>query len=369
MIFCNKIWVHAEDNLLKSAKSGIVIELDTGDILYEYKMDEVRFPASTTKIMTIKLIMDAIHDGKLKHDQLITTSEYASSMGGSQIYLAPNEQMTVDDLLKAVVIASANDAAVALAEAVAGTEELFVKKMNEEAINLGMKNTHYLNATGLHEEGHVTTAHDLSIIARELLAKYGDEIIPLSSMYETYLRKDTDKPFWLVNTNKLIKGKNEIDGLKTGWTNQAGYCLVATKKANGMRIISVVMGAPTVDGRNQDTINLLNYTFANFEKQLISPKGSIVQTEENILMNPSIYNIVLSQDIARMIEKNAKDGIINYEIRIDDQKITSGEGQKIGKLYVYIDDKLYKIIDLELKEKVKKSNFLELFAIIFSKIL
>ena len=122
-------------------------------------MDEVRFPASTTKIMTIKLIMDAIHDGKLKHDQLITTSEYASSMGGSQIYLAPNEQMTVDDLLKAVVIASANDAAVALAEAVSGTEELFVKKMNEEAINLGMKNTHYLNATGLHEEGHRCRCH------------------------------------------------------------------------------------------------------------------------------------------------------------------------------------------------------------------
>lgn len=256
--------------------------------------------------MTIKLIMDALHDGKIKHNQLVTTSDHAASMGGSQIYLAPKEQMTVDDLLKAVIIASANDAAVTLAEAVSGTEELFVQKMNEEAKRLGMTNTKYLNATGLHEEGHVTTARDLSIIARELISNYEDEIIPLSSTYEDYLRKETSKPFWLVNTNKLIKSGNGIDGLKTGWTNQAGYCLVATKKANGMRIITVVMGAPTVEGRNADTVNLFNYVFANFEKQLISPKGSIVKTEENILMNPSVYNIVLSQDIARMIEKNPK---------------------------------------------------------------
>ena len=183
------------------------------------------------------------------------------------------------------------------------------------------------------------------------------------------MRKETTKPFWLVNTNKLIKSGNGIDGLKTGWTNQAGYCLVATKKANGMRIITVVMGAPTVEGRNADTVNLLNYVFANFEKQLISPKGSIVKTEENILMNPSVYNIVLSQDIARMIEKKSEGGILTYEIRIDKDKIQDSDGKIIGKLYVYIDNKLYKTVDLELKEKVKKSNFLELLGSIFSNIL
>ena len=362
-------YVKAEDTLIKSAKSAIAIEVETGDVLYDYNADEVREPASTTKVMTIKLIMDALRDGKIKHDQLITTSDYAASMGGSQIYLAPKEQMTVDDLLKAGIIASANDAAVALAEAVSGTEELFVQKMNEEAKRLGMKNTQYLYATGLHEEGHVTTANDLSIIARELILNYEDEIIPLTSTYEDYLRKETTKPFWLVNTNKLIKSGNGIDGLKTGWTNQAGYCLVATKKANGMRIITVVMGAPTVEGRNADTVNLLNYVFANFEKQLISPKGSIVKTEENILMNPSVYNIVLSQDIARMIEKKSEGGILTYEIRIDKDKVQDSDGKIIGKLYVYIDNKLYKTVDLELKEKVKKSNFLELLGSIFSNIL
>lgn len=141
------------------------------------------------------------------------------------------------------------------------------------------------------------------------------------------------------------------------------------QKANGMRIITVVMGAPTVEGRNADTVNLLNYVFANFEKQLISPKGSIVKTEENILMNPSVYNIVLSQDIARMIEKKSEGGILTYEIRIDKDKIQDSDGKIIGKLYVYIDNKLYKTVDLELKEKVKKSNFLELLGSIFSNIL
>lgn len=212
----NNYIVKAEDELIKNAKSAIAIELDTADVLYEYNADSVRNPASTTKIMTIKLVMDALRDGKIKQDQLLTTSDYAASMGGSQIYLESGEQMSVSDLLKAVVIASANDAAVVLAEAVSGTEDLFVKKMNDEAKKLGMVNTNYLNATGLHEPGHVTTARDLSLVARKLLIDYEDEIIPLSSTYEDYLRKDTSKPFWLVNTNKLIKRGIGIDGLKTG---------------------------------------------------------------------------------------------------------------------------------------------------------
>ncbi len=367
LLSINKI--KAEDNLIKNVDSAIALEVDTGDILYDYHSEETHFPASTTKVMTIKLVMDALNDGTLKHDQLLTTSEYASSMGGSQIFLAPDEQMTVDDLLKAVIIASANDAAVVLAEGIAGSEEQFVNKMNEEARRLNMNQTHYVNATGLHNDSHVSSAHDLGIIARELLLNYEDEIIPLTSTYEDYLRKDTNKPFWLVNTNKLIKNGSGIDGLKTGWTNQAGYCLVATKKANGMRIITAVMGAPTIEGRNTDTVNLMNYVFANFEKQIISPKGSIVKTEEDMLMNPSVYNIVLSQDIARMIKKKATGGIVTYQVEIDKDKLSNNDEKIIGKIYVYIDSKLYKSFDLELKEKLKKSNFLELLGSIFENIL
>lgn len=352
--------VNASDNLLNDVKSAVAIELETGDLLYDYEAHMVRYPASTTKIMTIKLVMDAIKSGTLKKDDLLTTSKYASSMGGSQIFLAVNEQMKVCDLLKAVVIASANDAAVVLAEAIAGSEKGFVELMNKEAKRLKMNDTKYQNATGLHDDNHHTSAYDLSIIARELLLNYEDEIIPLSSTYEDYLRQDTNHPFWLVNTNKLIKNGSGIDGLKTGWTNQAGYCLVATKKANGMRIITVVMGASDPLKRNSDTMNLFNYVFANYEKQLISPKGSVVKTEEDLLKNPSLYNIILSQDIARMIKKNDQSGVITYQIVLD-KKITNEEkGVIIGKLYVYIDNKLYTSVDLTLKERIEKVNFFEL---------
>lgn len=369
LIFVNFFNVKAEDELIKYSKSGIVIECSTGDVLYIYNEDEIRYPASTTKIMTIKLVFDALKDGLIKKDQVLTTSEYASSMGGSQIYLAPNEQMSVEELLKAVVIASANDAAVVLAEAVCGSEDLFVKKMNDEAIRLGMKNTKYQNVTGLHENGHYSSARDLAIISRELLNKYEDEIIPLSSTYEDYLRKDTDSPFWLVNTNKLIKSSNGIDGLKTGWTNEAGYCLVATKKENNMRIISVVMGADTPAHRNEDIVRLFNYAFATYDKLLISPKGSIVKTEENLLTKPSVYNIVLSQDISRIVKKSSSEGIITYELILEKTDVENANGMKIGKMNVYVDDKLYQTVDVELKEKVKKSSFIDLFITILDNIL
>lgn len=369
LIILSLFVVHAEDDLIKYSKSGIVIECGTGDVLYEKNPDEVRYPASTTKIMTIKLVLDALNDGLIKKNQVLTTSEYAASMGGSQIYLAPNEQMTVEDLLKAVVIASANDAAVVLAEAISGSESLFVKKMNDEASRLKMTNTKYKNVTGLHDNEHVSSSRDLATISRELLLKYEEQIIPLSSTYEDYLRKDTDSPFWLVNTNKLIKSKYNIDGLKTGWTNEAGYCLVATKKENNMRVISVVMGADTPTNRNDDIVRLFNYAYATYEKLLISPKGSIVKTEENLLYNPSIYNIVLSQDIARIIKKSSNEGIITYELIIEKDINSSTNGTRIGKMKVYIDDKLYQEVDVELKDSVKKSSFIELFLTILDNIL
>lgn len=368
-VYTTKV-VEAKDDVVKNSKSGIVIELDTGESMYEYNADNIRTPASTTKVMTIKLVMDALHNNQLSANQMLTTSEYASSMGGSQIYLAPGEQMSVSDLLKAVVIASANDAAVVLAEAIAGTEENFVQMMNDEAARLEMKNTHYNNVTGLHIDNHYTTARDLSTIARELLLHYEDEILPLTSTYEDYLRKDTDKPFWLVNTNKLIKGSSGIDGLKTGWTTQAGYCLVATKKQNGMRVITVVMGAENVNDRTADTLALMNYAFANYDKQLISPKGAIVETQENILHKPSVYNIVLSQDISRIIKKTDTGGLITYQIELDKDKLQGGNVKEgIGKLHVYIDNKLYRTIDLDLDEKVKKTNFFELFVSVLEAIL
>lgn len=370
LIICsNNLLVEANENIISYGKSAIAIELDTGDVLYEYNSNDKSFPASTTKIMTLKLIFDAINNNIIKYDQILTTSEYASSMGGSQIYLSVGEQMSVNDLLKAVIIASANDAAVVLAEAISGSTDNFVKSMNDEAKRLNMNNTSYFNVTGLHHENHYSSAQDLSIIARELLLNYSEEILPIASTYEDYLRKDTDKPFWLVNTNKLIKTSYNIDGLKTGWTSEAGYCLVATKTQNNMRIITVVMGADTPDHRNEDTIKLFNYIYANFDVQLISPKGSIVKTNEDFLVHPSIYNIVLSKDIKRIINKASSGGKISYVLDLNENIKNGTSGTIIGKIHVYIDDNLYKSIDVELEQKVQKSNFIELLLDIINSIL
>lgn len=357
--------VKASDTLIKNSKSGICIEVETGTVLYEYEADITRFPASTTKIMTIKLIFDAIKNNKIKLNQLLTTSNHASSMGGSKIFLSPNEQMSVGDLLKAVVIASANDAAVVLAEAICGTEENFVKLMNDEAKRLKMNNTNYKNVTGLHDSNHYTSARDLSIISRELLLNYEEDVIKFTSTYEDYLRKDSANPFWLVNTNKLIKRNYGIDGLKTGWTTQAGYCLVATKKENNMRVISVVLGCDNVDDRSEDTLALLNYSFSNYEKKMIVRKGTIIESNENILFNPKNYNIILSEDITKIIKKNDELKDIKYEVEITN---LNNNYLDIGNIKVYIDGVFYNSYKLQLDKKREKASFINLLKTLLNNI-
>ncbi len=261
------LYASPDSNLINYAKSAILIEVETGEVLYEYNAHERLEPASMTKVMTMKLVLDAINAKRITYDQELTTSEHASLMGGTQIYLANGEKMKVRDLFKSMVIASANDAAVTLAEGISGSEDFFVNAMNDEVRKLGLKNTHYSNATGLPTENHYTSCYDMAMVARNLLVKYEDEIIPYTSTYEDYVRKDSDNPFWLVNTNKLIKHSEGVDGLKTGWTEKAGYCLTCTKKVNGMRLISVVMNADTVPHRSEDTLSLLNYCLANYKKK------------------------------------------------------------------------------------------------------
>lgn len=214
--------------LAANAKSAILIERDTGTVLYDKNADVRLSPASMTKIMTMLLIMEAIDKGELSMKEKIRTSEYAASMGGSQIFLEPGEEMTTEQMLKGISIGSANDASVAMAERLAGSEEEFVRKMNKKAKDLGLKNTKFQNATGLPVKDHYSSAHDMSIMAKELL-KY-DTITRFTGTYEDYLRENTEKKFWLVNTNRLVKFYPGVDGLKTGFTNEAKYCLTATAK-------------------------------------------------------------------------------------------------------------------------------------------
>ena len=225
LISCCFTKVYAID-LAKNAKSSVLIEASTGEIIYEKNKDEKLAPASMTKMMSLILIMEAIEKGNIKLNQIVTISENASKMGGSQIYLETNEKMSVDDLLKGICMASANDAVVALAETIYGSEDEFVKEMNKRAKVLGLKNTNFMNATGLDDENHYSSAYDMALIAKELVSH--KKVLEYSSNYEDYLRENTNKKFWLVNTNKLIKTYDGMDGLKTGYTEKAGYCLTAT---------------------------------------------------------------------------------------------------------------------------------------------
>lgn len=358
----------AEGELVTSAKTAILIEVETGQVLYEYKAHERAIPASMTKIMSIKLIFDALDSKRITKDQVVTTSSYASSMGGSQIFLSTGEQMRVDDLLKSAIIASANDATVALAETISGSEEFFVASMNQKAKELGLKNTNFVNATGLPVNNHYSTSYDMAMIARSLLLEYEEEVIPYSSLYEDYIRKDQEDPFWLVNTNKLVKHVEGVDGLKTGWTESAGYCLTCTKSVNGMRLISVVMGCDSVPNRTKDTLALLNYGFANYEKEVLIAKGSVISNEQNIMLAPASYNIIASQNVVYLHKKGENKGTINYQVKIDHNAISKLAKYEIGKLQIYRNDVLFQEINLELEVPVVKQSFIKLFIEILKKI-
>ena len=221
--------------------------------------------------MTMLLIMEQVEKGKLKLTDKVRASEHAASMGGSQIFLEPGEEMTVNELLKGIAIASGNDASVAVAEHIAGSEEGFVNMMNKKAKDLGLKNTHFQNPTGLPAKDHYSTANDMAIMAKELM-KY-PLIRKYTGKYEDYLREDTDKKFWLVNTNKLVRFYPGVDGVKTGFTTEAKYCLTASAEKNGMRVISVVMGAPTSKERNNQVTKLLDYAFGQYMTKKLYTRG------------------------------------------------------------------------------------------------
>ena len=345
---------------LKSVKSAILMEVETNSILYQYNPHEKRAPASMTKVMTMKLVLDAINNNEFTMEDILTTSDYASSMGGSQIFLAPNEQMKVEDLFKSMVIASANDAAVVLAEKVSGSEDRFAKKMNHQAKLLGCKNTNFLNATGLPTENHYTTCYDMALIACSLLKDYEDIVIPYSSMYESYVRTNTDNPFWLVNTNKMLKGNNGIDGLKTGWTNDAGYCITTTMKKDNMRLVCVVMGAENPTLRNVDAMTILNYGFSEYELFTLKDKKEIISTDTDILTNPNLYHIVTSDKMCFLKNKNNKLGEITYEVTLYRDKIRNKEQNNIGLIKAYIDGKFVDEVPLDFEEELRKSSYLEI---------
>ncbi len=291
-------------DLAPNAVSAVLIDRDTGTILYEKNGHKSLPPASITKVMTMLLIMEALDRGELKMTDKIRTSEYAASMGGSQIFLEPGEEMTVNDMLKGIALASGNDASVAMAEHLAGTEEAFVKKMNERAKQLGMDDTVFKNANGLPVAGHVSSAHDIALMSRELLKH--EEITKYTGLYQDYLRKDSKKPFWLVNTNRLVRFYTGADGLKTGYTSEAKFCLTATAKRGNMRAISVVMGEPDSKIRNQEVSAMLDYAFNQYDSQPLYKEKQVVKTVRVGKGKQETVDVVVPYRFSMLVKKGEK---------------------------------------------------------------
>jgi D-alanyl-D-alanine carboxypeptidase (penicillin-binding protein 5/6) len=352
--------------LADEAKSAILIERDTGKVLYEKNPHEKLPPASMTKIMTMLLIMEAIDEGKLSYDEKVRTSEYAASMGGSQIFLEPGEEMTVDELLRAIAIGSANDASVAMAERIAGSEEAFVEMMNEKAKELGLKETKFANTTGLPAEGHYSSAYDMAIMARELLKYEG--ITKYTSKYEDYLRENTDKKFWLVNTNRLVKFYPGVDGLKTGFTSEAGYCLTATAKKNGMRVIAVVFGAPTPKSRNAQITKMLDYAFHHYQAHPVYKRNETVARVDVSKGKQKSVAAVTSEPVSVLTKKGQSVEQIEKVVKVKDGvKAPVRKGDELGVLILKQDGKEILRSPLVAKQTVAEASFWDLFKRVFGR--
>lgn len=357
--FIGITFAEEEKTLARNAKSAILIEASTGEIIYENNSHEKLAPASMTKMMSLLLIMESIEKGILKWDQMITVSENASNMGGSQILLETGEEMSVSDLVKGISIASGNDAVVALAEAIAGSEENFVKMMNDKAKSLGLNDTNFKNCHGLDSEGHYSSAHDMAYIARELVKH--EKILEYSSIYEDYLRENTNKKIWLVNTNKLVRFKKGVDGLKTGYTTEAGYCLTATMKKDNMRVIATVMGEPDSAIRNNEVSGMLDYAFAQMGLKKVLSKNSVVKKLTLSKANIDEIEIVPINDVNVLYKKIDGEISPTYEVKLNYIKLPIKPGNVVGKLYVLNENKVLNEVDLTVKNNIKKCNFFQLY--------
>lgn len=346
-------------NLAENAKSAILIEASTGTIIYEKNSHEKLAPASMTKMMSMLLIVEAIEDGKLSWNQMITTSENASSMGGSQILLETGEKMSVEDLFKGIAVASGNDAVVALSEAVAGTEEEFVNMMNQRAKELGLEDTNFKNPHGLDTANHYTSAYDMAMIAKELVRH--EKVLEFTSIYEDYLREDQENKVWLVNTNKLVKFYDGMDGLKTGYTKEAGYCLTATAKRGDTRFITVVMGEEDTKTRNSETTSMMDYAFGQYEVEKVLDKKRTVGTVRVEKGKVDTIQLVPIDDVTILNKKSDQKKNSNYEVKTKTITAPIKKGEQVGELILEVDGEEKRTVPLTVQESIEKANLLEVY--------
>ncbi len=356
--------IHAEaisDEEVK-APSAILIEANSGEVLYEKNADEKRPAASITKVMTLLLVMEAIDRGEISLSDTVTASAHAASMGGSDIWLKEGETMTVDDMLKATVIMSANDAAVALAEKVAGTEDDFVQRMNQRAAELGMENTTFLNCNGLDEDGHLTTARDVAVMSAELMRH--PKIFDYTQTWIDYVR---DGKTQLVNTNKLLKTYEGITGLKTGTTGKAGSCISATAQRNGLSLIAVILGSENTADRFSSATTLLDYGFANWT--MVDPQlPEIPEIPVSNAMTASISAYM--EPPGQILIPKGREGDLKSEVRIQETlDAPIAEGDPVGKVVYTLDEKTVCEVEIRASQSAERMTFSSVFEMLLRSLL
>lgn len=347
------------DEAVVSAPSVLLMEASTGKVIYEKDADSKRAPASVTKIMTLLLIFDALENGKITLEDSVTTSEYAASMGGSQVFLEPGETQTVETLIKCISVASANDACVTMAEYISGSEEAFVKQMNVRAQELGMTNTTFKNCNGLDTEGHLTTARDIALMSRELLSKY-PKIHEYCTIWQENIVHTTKKgssEFGLTNTNKLIRHYEYATGLKTGSTSQAKFCISATAEKNGLEMIAVIMAAETSKERNRDAVTLLNYGFGKCQKykeeqikftDKVAVSGGQEEQVKTVQKEAFTYIDTTGADFSQIERKVVMKEKLNAPVQ---------QGEKAGEAIYYLNGTEIGRVEILTTEYIPKSTY------------
>lgn len=339
--------------------SAILMDANSGKILFEKNAHEQRPCASITKVMTLLLVMEALDSGKIHMDDIVTTSAHAASMGGSDIWLEEGEQMTVDVMIKATVVASANDAAVALAEYVCGTEDDFVRAMNAKAQELGMKDTVFMNCNGLDEEGHLTSAYDVALMSRALIGH--EAIYRYTGIWLDYLRGGETQ---IVNTNKLLRTYDGITGLKTGTTGDAGSCISATAQRGGLSLIAVVLGADTGAGRFKDAATLLDYGFANFETAELKNNSELQPVKVDGGMTDSVD--IACDEVGYLTLSKGQSGEVEQRLILADSvHAPVAEGDKVGDLKFYLDGEEMASYDVRAKGSVEQKTYGSVFGLLW----
>ena len=334
------------------AQAALLMEKTTGQVLYAKNEHEQLEPASVTKVMTLLLAMEALDEGRIRYDDTVTVSAYAASMGGSQVFLSEGEQITVEDLFKAICVASGNDASVAMAEHIAGVTELFVEQMNARAKQLGMNDTHFVNCTGLPAEGHVTSAWDIALMSRELILHHPD-IRRFTTIWMDTLRGGS---FQLSNTNKLIRFYDGATGLKTGSTDAAGFCISATAERDGMELIAVIMKGQTADKRNTDAKTLLNYGFSTYALADIAPQEPLAPVPVRLGAEDAVQP-VLPSGSTLLVEKT-KAGQLTQSVELPAEvEAPVAAGQALGTLTVRAGDEVLLELPLQAEQAVEKLSW------------